>query len=355
MLSVVICTYNRALLLSKVLESLCAQTLDTRDFEVVIINDGSVDETKAVSESYASRLPLRYFYQRNAGLASGKNHGLFASRGDIVLFLDDDDIAAESLLEEHLKTHTNFPAEHYAVLGHTALGKDISGDPLMHFVTEVGCFLFSYPSLKHGDVLDYTYFWGGRSSCKRSLLLEFGVFNPVFRFGCEDIELGYRLSRQGLRVVYNKHALTQTIRKIDFDDFCNRLERQGASNYVFTQLHRESEVQQLTRIADSEQTWPVLGPYYPAIKQSARHLDLMANLKLARGLGLDEDTRALLHGAYWAAFRASLMKGAIEKKLALQQSHSPDSGELGPLQPDHATCLGAGNRIPDPSLQREER
>ena len=39
-------------------------------------------------------------------VASGKNHGLFASRGDIVLFLDDDDIAAESLLEEHLKTHT---------------------------------------------------------------------------------------------------------------------------------------------------------------------------------------------------------------------------------------------------------
>ena len=121
----------------------------------------------------------------------------------------------------------------------------------MHFVTEVGCFLFSYPSLKHGDVLDYTYFWGGRSSCKRSLLLQFGIFNPVFRFGCEDIELGYRLSNQGLRVVYNKRDLTQTIRKIDFDGFCNRLERQGASNYVYSQLHPEPEIQQWTERKDS--------------------------------------------------------------------------------------------------------
>ena len=225
----------------------------------------------------------------------------------------------------------------------------------MHFVTEIGCFLFSYPSLRHGDVLDYAYFWGGRSSCKRSLLLEFGVFNPVFRFGCEDIELGYRLSREGLRVVYNKNAVSYTVRKIDFDAFCNRLERQGASNYVFSQLHPESEVQQLTGIADSEQTWPMIEPHLEAIKQSARHLDLIANLKLARGLGLDEDTRALLHRAYWAAFKACLMKGAVEKKRAFQQSGSPSAAALGQLQPDHATCASAGNWIPDPSLQREER
>src|SRR5688500_12819115 len=92
MLSVVISTYNRALLLDKVLKSLCKQTLSRHDFEVVVINDGSSDNTEATAVSYMSKLPLRYVYQRNAGLASGKNHGLFASRGDIVLFLDDDDI-----------------------------------------------------------------------------------------------------------------------------------------------------------------------------------------------------------------------------------------------------------------------
>jgi glycosyltransferase involved in cell wall biosynthesis len=318
MLSVVICTFNRAPLLAKVLDSLCRQTLPLHDFEVVIINDGSVDNTEFVASSYASRLPLRYSYQRNAGLASAKNHGLFASRGDIVLFLDDDDIAEANLLEEHVKTHKAFPAEQYAVLGYTGLGEGVSADPLMHFVTEVGSFLFSYPTLRHGDILDYTYFWGGRSSCKRSLLLEFGIFDPIFRFGCEDIELGYRLSRQGLRVVYNKNAVSYTVRKIGFDAFCSRLERQGASNYVFSQLHPESEVQQLTGVADSEQSWARIGPHHEAIKKSARHLDSMAHLKLAKGLGLDEDMQTLLHRSYWAAFKASLMKGTIEKKRAFR-------------------------------------
>ena len=208
-----ICTYNRAPLLDNVLNSLCNQTLSIQDFEVVVINDGSTDNTEEVAASYTAKLPLRYLYQRNAGLASAKNHGLFASRGDIVLFLDDDDITAGTLLEEHVKTHRDFPAEHYAVLGYTALGEDIKKNFLMHFVTEIGCFLFSYPTLKHGDVLDYTYFWGGRSSCKRSLLLEHGVFNPVFRFGCEDIELGYRLSKHGLRVIYNKSAVSYMVQK----------------------------------------------------------------------------------------------------------------------------------------------
>jgi glycosyltransferase involved in cell wall biosynthesis len=301
-------------LLDKVLDSLGKQTLPMHDFEIVIIDDGSLDDTEAVAARHASRLPLRYIYQRNAGLASAKNHGLFASRGDIVLFLDDDDIAGEALLEEHVKTHTAFPAEWYTVLGHTALGPDMSDSPLMHFVTEVGCFLFSYPSLKHGDVLDYTYFWGGRSSCKRSLLLEFGVFNPVFRFGAEDIELGYRLSKHGLRVIYNRSAVSYTIRKIGFDSFCHRLERQGASNYVCSQLHPEPEIQQWADIADSEQKWMMIDGHYDAIIKSARHLDSIANLKLAAGLDLDEATRGLLYRAYWAAFTACKVKGAMEKK-----------------------------------------
>jgi GT2 family glycosyltransferase len=347
MLSVVICTFNRAPLLDKVLDSLCRQTLPLHDFEVVIINDGSIDHTDAVAASYASRLPLRYTHQRNAGLASAKNHGLFASRGDIVLFLDDDDIAAANFLEEHVKTHMAFPAEQYAVLGYTGLGDDISTDPLMHFVTEVGCFLFSYPSLRHGDILDYTYFWGGRSSCKRSLLLECGIFNPVFRFGCEDAELGYRLSRQGLRVVYNKNALSYTVRKIDFDAFCNRLERQGASNYIFSQLHSDAEIQQLTGIAESEQNWPTIAPHYEAIKKSARHLHSITNLKLAAGLGVDEDTRGLLHRAYQAAFKACLMKGAIEKKHAFQQSGSSGAQALRQLQVEHSIHPLPVNQIPD--------
>ena len=64
----------------------------------------------------------------------------------------------------------------------------------MHYLTEVGKFLFDYTAISHGDVLDYTFFWGGRSSCKRMLLAQEGIFDQNFRFGSEDIELGYRLA-----------------------------------------------------------------------------------------------------------------------------------------------------------------
>lgn len=314
LLSVVICTYNRAPLLAQVLESLCEQTLPTERFEIVIINDGSTDDTKAVADAYAKKLPLRYLYQRNAGLASAKNHGLFASRGDLIFFMDDDDIASETLLEEHVKTHLKFSAEHYAVLGYTALGPEISQNPLMHFVTEVGGFLFSYPSLKDGNVLDYSYFWGGRSSCKRSFLLEYGVFNPVFRFGAEDIELGYRLSKHGLRVIYNKNAVSIMVRKIDFDAFCYRLERQGGANYVMSQIHSEPEIQQWAETIDLDKNWAMINGHYDAIVGSARHLDSIANLKLALGFDLDDETRYLIHRGYWAAFKACKLKGIVKRR-----------------------------------------
>ena len=319
-LSAVICTYNRAPLLDKVLKSLCRQTLPKGDFEVVVVNDGSTDDTEAIAVSYAPKLPLRYIYQRNAGLASGKNHGLFASRGEIVLFLDDDDVAAETLLEEHVKMHKKFPAEQYAVLGYTGLGEEVAENPLMHFVTEVGCFLFSYPSLKHADILDYTYFWGGRTSCKRSLLLEFGIFNPVFRFGCEDIELGYRLSRHGLRVVYNKNAISHTVRKISFDDFCRRTVSTGSSGYVFSKIHPELQIQRWTEADTADQYWTIIDGHYEAILNSARKLDSMANLWLGTGLEQDDDNISLLYQAYWAAFKACKTKGIIEKKRTFSET-----------------------------------
>ena len=314
LLSAVVCTYNRAELLARVLDSLCRQSLPREQFEIVIINDGSTDDTQDIVRSFEGKLPLRYLFQRNAGLAAAKNHGLFASRGDFVLFLDDDDMATETLFEEHVKTHRKYPAEQYAVLGHTRLSPEIAAKPLMHFVVEVDCFLFSYTGLKPGELLDYTYFWGGRSSCKRSLLLEYGVFNPVFRFGCEDIELGYRLAKQGLRVVYNERAVSVMVRDIDFAGFCRRLERQGNSNYVFSRLHPVPEIVHWTETGDADSIWQKIDGRYEKIIKSAGHLDGIANLKLACGLKLDATTLSLLHRGYRAAFKASKVKGIIEKK-----------------------------------------
>lgn len=312
--SVIICTYNRASYLKLTLESLTAQTLGKEDYEIIIIDDGSSDNTREVVSEFFKRLPVKYFYQKNAGLASSKNHGIYAAGGKILLFLDDDDIATPTLLEEHLKTHHQYSDDFYAVLNYTTWSPNLNVTPLMHFITEVGCFLFSYPYIKHGNILDYTNFWGGRTSCKRSYLIEQGVFNPVFRFGCEDIELGYRLSKHNLRVVYNSEAVSLMIRPVTYDAFCNRLIKQGRSQYVFSTLHNDPEILKYAEIIDAEEKWNDIRQLYDAKMRSARELDSIANMKLESGFEFDDLTKRLLHDAYWWVFKACKARGILEAK-----------------------------------------
>src|SRR6185503_16443738 len=98
--------------------------------------------------------------------------------------------------------------------------------------------------LAAGQELDYTYFWGGRTSCKRAFLLEHGLFRPEFTFGSEDIELAYRLSEHGLRVIYWPRAAQRMIRPVTYEDFCRRCERQGISQWMFSRMHVGSEIQE---------------------------------------------------------------------------------------------------------------
>lgn len=311
-LSAVVCTRDRAELLAGMLESLCRQTLDRDAFEVVLVDDGSQDATREVAEAYATRLPLRHAFQPSAGLAAARNNGVFMANGEVLLFLDDDDVADPGLLEAHLERHRRLPAPEIAVLGHTRLTPELAADPLMHFVTQVGCFLFSYPEIKDGDLLDFRYFWGGRSSCKRSMLLAHGVFDPVFRFGCEDIELAYRLSRHGFKVVYDAGAVSTMVRRLSFDDFCRRTERQGRSNLIFSRLHADEAVQRFAGVSGAVEAWRRVAPAYELLKRSGRELDRIARMRREAGFGLDPFDATLLYRAYGSAFEASRLKGTAE-------------------------------------------
>jgi glycosyltransferase involved in cell wall biosynthesis len=308
-ISGILTTYNRAPLLARVFDSLLAQSLPRDQFEIVLVDDGSTDDTRAVVEAYRGRLPLHVIHQENAGLASAKNVGVTQARAPLVVFMDDDDVATPALLAEHLRAHERWPEETVAVLGHTRLEPAIAGDLLMHYVTEVGCFLFSYPGLRDGAQLDYTCFWGGRSSCKRALLQRHGLFDPVFRFGCEDIELGYRLAGHGLKVRYHAAAQTEMIRKVSLEEFLRRLLRQGQSQYRFHRLHPAREVAQWCEIPEWTREWPQLAPHCDDLFASARELDRLLRLRIENDLPPDAGERDLLHGAYRRAFRAAKLRG----------------------------------------------
>ena len=97
--TVVIPTYNRAQFLVEAVDSILKQTC--QDFEVVIVDDGSTDDThELVRQRFSQCSQVRYVWQENAERGAARNRGFAEARGDYVFFLDSDDL----LLTEHLMT-----------------------------------------------------------------------------------------------------------------------------------------------------------------------------------------------------------------------------------------------------------
>jgi len=89
LVSVVIPTYNRCGYLQQAIESVLSQSCG--DFEVIVVDDGSTDETAQVIAKFSDER-VRYLYQSNAGRSAARNWGMGAARGMYLAFLDDDDL-----------------------------------------------------------------------------------------------------------------------------------------------------------------------------------------------------------------------------------------------------------------------
>ena len=100
--SVILPTYNRAGLLPRALDSIIAQTYT--DWEIVLVDDGSTDETPGIARAYARRLGERLVYvrQSNTGCGGARNRGIETTRGRFVAFLDSDDEYLSHKLERQL-------------------------------------------------------------------------------------------------------------------------------------------------------------------------------------------------------------------------------------------------------------
>lgn len=315
-LSVVIPTFARAPLLRRALEGLCRQTLRVGLFEVLVVDDGSRDSTRRTTLEFASRLPLRYVFQRNSGLSAAKNLGLFMARAPLLIYLDDDDVAEPDLLAIHLAAHRRHPGKEIAILGHTRLDASLASDPVMHYATEIGCNLFSYPHLREGQTYGFAEFWGGRTSMKRGLLIEHGCFDPAFHVANEDIELGFRLSRHGLRVLYEPRAVSTMIRGLDFDGLVRRCIGQGRARGLLCGLHGDPVVRRWAQAGLAEAWWRENGPRYDALVASARHLDTLVRTRAATGLPPLPEADKYLWRSYESAFLGSQHKGYIEQMAA---------------------------------------
>lgn len=98
MLTLVICTYNRSAILRYCLEALANQTANQNNFEVLVIDNGSTDNTKELVNSFRTRITnLRHVFEKEVGLSHARNRGFQEARFDWVAYLDDD-----------AKAHSNF-------------------------------------------------------------------------------------------------------------------------------------------------------------------------------------------------------------------------------------------------------
>lgn len=117
--SVVIPTYNRALLISKTIESVLSQTYS--DFEIVIVDDGSTDNTsEVIHRKFSNEKKVRYFKKENEERGKARNFGLKKSIGDYVVFFDSDDKMLSNYLSDLATTakegNANFIAAKYIIV-----------------------------------------------------------------------------------------------------------------------------------------------------------------------------------------------------------------------------------------------
>ncbi len=201
-LSVVMPTYNRLERLKLALDALASQTIDSSQFEVVVVSDGSSDGTDEYLASPLTPVPVRSAAQPNAGPAAARNHAVSLASAPLIVFLDDDVIASPQLLERHLQAHEEQRPR--AVIGPMLNAAEFDYSPWVAW--EQAMLEKQYSSMRRGDSRPtFAQFYTGNASVPRDLFLAAGGFNPALR-RAEDTEFAFRLESLGVEFVFDAEA-----------------------------------------------------------------------------------------------------------------------------------------------------
>lgn len=233
-LSIVIPTHNRCEILQKAISAHLDQTALDNVSEIIVVDDGSTDSTGDVVARLAERSlrPIRYLRQENKGPAAARNLGIREARSEIILFTDDDIIPTPALVAEHLDWHHRFPQLSTAVLGHVTWAEEVKPTPFMEWYGSDALFLYAH--FIGRTELDYTDFYTCNLSLKTAFLRCHGIFDEEFRVAAyEDIELGYRLKKAGMRLLYSPEALAYHQQFISFEDACRRARKAAQAEEIF--------------------------------------------------------------------------------------------------------------------------
>ena len=236
-IGVIIPTYNRSVVLLSCLKHLERQTF--KEFEVIVVDDGSTDSTPRLLDEYRRQSPLhlRCIRQENCGPARARNAAIAALRSPISLMIGDDIFVSPTCVAAHLKLHQQKRELTVAGLGLTRWSD--SGQTVTKFMRwlEDSGMQFANRDLLRGVPPDHRHFYTSNISLKTALLRE-NPFDEAFtKAAMEDVELGYRLrERYGLELIFIPDALAHHLHPTSFRQACRRMFNVGISTHRFHEI-----------------------------------------------------------------------------------------------------------------------
>lgn len=244
-LSVVIATYGRAETLRDVLRHLDDQELDASEYEVIVVSDRSPDNTPDVCRDMSARVRFELSFienEQNRGPGFTQNRGIELARAPVILLMADDIMHSRGSLKTHLEFHTRHPEPEVAALGRVIQSPDVK---------HISVFLrywnpFRFNELDGQSTLPAYRFGAANLSVKKQMLTERGMFREdLSHFGAaamEDLELGYRLKKHGLRLHYLPDAWAHHFHVYTLDQAIRRWYERGLNFGEFRKAAPDPEL-----------------------------------------------------------------------------------------------------------------
>ncbi len=241
--SVIFATHNRADVIGDVLNAWREVQKNTRyEFEIICSDDASDDETVEIIKQEAD-LPIKLIQNEKGGASKARNAALKIAKGKVIIFTGDDIFPSVEFVNAHYENYLKYGSD-IAILGRIEWHDELELNQLMYHITNIGCEQFGFIGLPPYQLIDFRHFYTSNISVSRELLDRVDIyFNTDFdKYGFEDIELGYRLQKCGMRIYYDPDIVVMHHHVYDdVEKFCNRQMSSGEELVVFQQMHDDLE------------------------------------------------------------------------------------------------------------------
>ena len=228
--SIIVPVYNRPDEIAELLESLTKQIF--KDFEVIIVEDGSSVLSEKVSRNYMGLLNLKYFYKENTGPGLSRNYGMQKAGGNYFIILDSDVV----LPKNYMQTVYNELTRDYtdAFGGPDAAAPDFS--PIQKAINYAMTSWLTTGGIRgKGQKLDKFYPRSFNMGISKRLFQLTGGFSAM-RYG-EDIDLSIRMMKAGFKTKLFPKAFVYHKRRNNWHSFFNQVKHSGEARIVLSRLH----------------------------------------------------------------------------------------------------------------------